>query len=224
MSSSSNKPVCFQWIEPCSERLFAAQKVLLQSVYDLGLKPLLFRSGKDLVSFKDILQYARSNCDHSSFVWCNSDVVLKRDPFEVDDGVRVQGFHRTEIPSGNICGGVDMYLIPCRVWDNWLKDDAPTMRCGATHIDWWLTNTCSLRRCYESHSGFIDHVSHEPSGASKSSKNNDYQFNIRSYNKWAKKNGIMDFKQTIHLPFIGNTMAPLTDMKQFLARSCSVTS
>jgi len=37
-------------------------------------------------------------------VWCNSDVVLTADPFSLDDGKTVRGFHRREIPAGFLQG------------------------------------------------------------------------------------------------------------------------
>lgn len=212
--------ICFQWLDPCpSERLRRAQEELKQSVLELGLEPVLFPAGSEMVKFRAVLQFARDHCPGDSFVWCNSDVVLRRNPYEVDDGRRVHGFHRTELPSGEVCGGVDMYLIPRAIWDEWLSGDSPDLWCGATHIDWWLTNAACLRRCYESHAGFIDHLSHETSGASKSPANCYYRHNIRAYNKWARRHGSADFRQQIRLPFVGATETPLRDIAALLGLS-----
>ena len=183
--------IVFQWIEPCttSERLRKAQAHLRESVLRLGLEPVLFPAGPSLVKFREILQFARDRANAESFVWCNSDVTLRRNPFEIDDGRHVQGFHRTEIPSGSICGGVDMYLIPCRLWDDWIRDDSPDMWCGATHIDWWLSRTAQKKGIYRAHEGFIDHLTHPTSDSSKLSTDPYYQHNIQAYNEWAEKCG-----------------------------------
>ena len=189
-----NRSIAFQWIEPCANpRLRDAQAELKRSVVAHGLEPLLFPAGSSLVKFRDILQFGRDHCVGRSLVWCNSDVILKRNPYEVEDGERIHGFHRTEIPSGEICGGVDMYLIPCHVWDDWLAADAPDLWCGATHIDWWLTRTARLRGIYEAHEGFITHLTHPPSGASKGADNIYYRHNIAAYNTWAQAAGVEIF-------------------------------
>jgi len=211
--SDGKRTVVFQWIEPCeNSRLREAQAELKKSVLAHGLEPVCFPAGPEMVKFRDVLQFARHLCTGKSFVWCNSDVVLKKNPYEVDDGERVHGFHRTEIPSGDICGGVDMYLIPCTIWDQWLGKDAPDLWCGATHVDWWLTNAACLGRCYQSHTGFIDHISHETSGASKRKTNKFYRHNIRQYNKWASKQGATVFLERIELPIVGESLSPLTDL------------
>jgi hypothetical protein len=213
--SDKNLGICFQWIEPCANaRLRRAQEEAKQSIIELGLEPVLFPAGPEMVKFRDILQFAREHCTGSSFVWCNSDVVLRRNPYEVDDGERVHGFHRTEIPSGQICPGVDMYLVPCRLWDEWIRDDAPDMWCGATHIDWWLTNACALRFCYRAHNGYIDHVSHQNTGASKGRQNEHYRHNVRHYNRWARRAGASVFLERINLPWVGESQSPFSDLLQ----------
>lgn len=212
------RQITFQWIDPCpDERLRRSQKRLCESVSSLGLESVLFQSGPELVKFPDILKFAREQCTGSSFVWCNSDVILRRNPYEVDDGERVQGFHRTEIPSGEICAGVDMYLIPCRVWDEWIEDEAPDLWCGATHIDWWLTNAAALRRCYRAHDGYIDHVSHQTTGASKGRQNAHYRHNVRHYNQWARRAGASAFLERVNLPWVGESQSPLSDLLRKLS-------
>lgn len=171
-----------------------------------------------MVKFRDLLQFGRDHCDGKSFVWCNSDVVLRKNPYEVDDGECIHGFHRKEIPSGEICGGVDMYLIPCRAWDEWLGADAPDLWCGATHVDWWLTNAASIAGKYRSHAGFIDHRSHETSGASKRRSNKFYRHNIKRYNKWASKHGATIFLERIDLPIVRESLSPLTDLWRYYDR------
>ena len=194
----SSREICFQWIEPCrSERLKVAQEKLLESILALGLDPLLYPAGPEMVKFVDILRFAREKTKGGSFVWCNSDVVLTRDPYEVEDGFMVHGFHRTEIPSGEICGGVDMYLIPCKAWDEWLDILPPDLWCGATHVDWWLTRAAELRGSYRANNGFINHITHPTSTASKQLSDPYYLHNIEAYNQWAKENGAEVFQPKV---------------------------
>jgi len=205
--------ITFLWIDPCpNARLERAQSQLKESVLALGLKPVCFECGPAMVKFADVLRFAREHAKGDSFVWCNSDVILTRDPYETNDLTKVHGFHRSEIPGGEICGGEDMYLIPNGIWDGLLSKDIPDLWCGATHIDWWLTNAACLGRCYESHTGFIDHISHETSGASKRKTNKFYRHNIRQYNKWASKQGATVFLERIELPIVGESLSPLTDL------------
>ena len=204
--------VCFQWIEPCpNERLKIAQENLLQSVVNLELEPLLYPAGSKMVKFTDILSFARTNTEGTSFVWCNSDVNLLRNPFEVDNGKNVHGFHRAEVPSGAICRGVDMYLIPCKAWDDYLGVNPPDLWCGATHVDWWLSRSPALRGSYQSHFGYIDHLTHSESPASKGG-NELYRHNIREYNRWAHRNGAGLFEELIDLPIVGRSLSPITDL------------
>ena len=210
------RQICFQWIEPChSERLKVAQAKLLERVKALGLDPVLYPAGPEMVKFVDILRLARERAISGHFVWCNSDVTLVRNPYEVlagsDDGETVHGFHRTEVPSGEICGGVDMYLIPCRAWDEWLGVNPPDLWCGATHIDWWLTRAAALKGNYKSHFGQIGHLTHPVSPASKERQNSFYLHNIREYNRWARRHGAGRFERRIGLPLVGESQMPITD-------------
>jgi len=205
--------ITFLWIDPCpNARLERAQSQLKESVLGMGLKPVCFACGPAMVKFADVLRFAREHAKGDSFVWCNSDVILTRDPYETNDLTKVHGFHRSEIPGGEICGGEDMYLIPNGIWDGLLSKDIPDLWCGATHVDWWLTNAACLGRCYESQTGFIDHISHETSGASKRKTNKFYRHNIRQYNKWASKQGATVFLERIELPIVGESLSPLTDL------------
>ena len=134
--------ITFQWINPCpNDRLRVAQQMLLESIHALGLEPSPFPAGPEMVKFGDILRHARRESVGTSFVWCHSDVLLTKDPFILSDRGKVLGFHRRETPSGEICPGVDMYLIPNLIWDNYLSRDIPDLWCGGTHVDWWLTRT-----------------------------------------------------------------------------------
>ena len=197
-----SRQICFQWIEPCrSKRLQAAQEKLLESIHVLGMEPVLFPAGPEMVKFVDILCFARERAKSGSFVWCNSDVTLVRNPYDVlaegDDGVKVHGFHRKEVPSGEVCGGVDMYLIPCAAWDEWLGVNPPDLWCGATHIDWWLTRAAELKGAYKSHHGYIDHLSHPASPASKQYSDPHYLHNIKEYNRWGLVSGAGVFQQKL---------------------------
>jgi hypothetical protein len=210
------REICFQWIEPCrSERLRVAQEKLQERILDLGLEPVLYPAGPEMVKFADILRFARERAKGGSFVWCNSDVTLVRNPYDVlgegDDGATVHGFHRRELPSGEICGGVDMYLIPCKAWDEWVGINPPDLWCGATHIDWWLSRAPALRGCYRSHFGYIDHLTHPESPASKGG-NTLYNHNIREYNRWARESGAGRFERRVSLPFIGESLSPISDL------------
>jgi hypothetical protein len=204
--------ITFQWIDPCpNERLRIAQQRLLESVQALGLEPALFPAGPEMTKLADILRHARRYSSGESFVWCNSDVLLNQSPFTITERAKVHGFHRREVPSGEICEGVDMYLIPNAIWDNYLSRDTPDLWCGGTHVDWWLTRAAALIGAYESHSGFIDHPSHPESGASKRANDPHFRHNVREYNAWARRNGVGVLDLPARLPLIGASMSPITD-------------
>lgn len=211
------RTITFLWIDPCpNPRLARAQETLRQSVEGMGLQPRLFPAGPKLVKFRDVLAHAREGCPAGgSFVWCNSDVRLLRDPYALEDGKTMFGFHRTEIPSGEICGGVDMYLIPAALWDSVLSRDVPDLWCGATHIDWWLTRAGILAGCYQARNHFISHETHPESPASKSGKNPHYRHNIREYNRWAVRNKTERHLSEVRLPGIGKSTSPLRDYPRY---------
>lgn len=196
--------ITFQWIDPCrSQRLRAAQQALKECLPELDLAPDLFHAGPEMVKFADVLRQGRRNSTGDAFIWSNSDVLLLKNPYQIKDRSRVYGFHRTELPSGDICGGVDMYLIPNRIWDDFLSRDIPDLYCGASYVDWWITRQCQLAGCYSACNGYITHVTHESSGASANSKNRHYQHNLRNYNAWARRFGAATVDQPISLPVLG---------------------
>ncbi|MFZ4599722.1 MAG: hypothetical protein ACOYNN_13840 [Terrimicrobiaceae bacterium] len=123
-------------------------------------------------------------------MWCNSDVILTRDPFCVVEPEGVHGFHRREVPSGLIATGVDMYYIPVKWWDNYLSKDVPKLFLGASYVDWWISRAMAKVGAYRNLTGYIDHVSHPLSSASGSDSDRYYQLNFRAYNAWAKRNGL----------------------------------
>ena len=183
--------VVFQWIKnPRSTRLAAAQARLEESISFYGLTPLRYPAGRDLIPIGDVLAEARRQTKGSSFVWCNSDVVLTKNPFEVPNPQQVYGFYRREVPSGEICGGVDMYYIPVKWWDEYLSKDIPKLYLGASYVDWWISRAMQKVGAYENLVGYIDHVTHPQSEAAGSDANPYYQKNFRAYNAWAKRNGL----------------------------------
>lgn len=192
--------VVFGWIDGARPRLEKAQAVLEESIVAQGLTPLRYPGGRDLFKFRDILASGRSAATTDAFVWCNSDVILRRNPFELAGDGRVHGFHRTEIPSGSITYGVDMYLIPCRVWDELLAPNAPDLYCGASFVDWWITRACQKEAIYENHTGYIDHVTHEKSSAATAATDRYYRHNLREYNRWAKRTGLAMVDRPARLP------------------------
>jgi hypothetical protein len=153
--------IIFQWIEkPRSKRLAEAQVRLEESIRSFGLEPLRYPAGADLVLIGDVLTEARRRTSGLAFVWCNSDVVLTRNPFDLPDQEKVYGFYRREVPSGEICGGVDMYYIPIKWWDEYLAKDIPKLYLGASYVDWWISRAMEKVGAYENLVGYIDHVSH----------------------------------------------------------------
>jgi hypothetical protein len=115
-------------------------------------------------------------------------VVLTRNPFDVPDSQKVYGFHRREVPSGEIIGGVDMYTIPVKWWDEYLCKDIPELYLGASYVDRWVSRAMERAGAYENLAGYIDHVSHPQSPESGSDRNPYYQKNFRAYNSWALRN------------------------------------
>lgn len=186
-----SQTVCFQYIvNPRSERLAAAQVRLEESIHFFGLEELRFPAGRGLIPIGDVLAEARRQTKGSAFVWCNSDVVLTRNPFDVPEPEKVYGFHRLEVPSGDICYGVDMYYIPVKWWDEYLAKDIPKLYLGAAYVDWWISRAMQKVGAYENLVGYIDHMTHPQSKSAGSDANPFYQKNFRAYNAWAKRNGL----------------------------------
>ena len=184
-------PVAYLWIEnPRSERLAIAQARLEESVRHYGLDPVRFPAGRDLVQIGKVLEKARSCARGDSFVWCNSDVVLTRNPYDVPDLDKVYGFYRREIPSGEVIRGVDMYTIPVKWWDEYLSKDIPKLYLGASYVDRWISRAMQKAVAYENLTGYIDHISHPQSPESGSDANPYYQKNFLAYNRWAMRNGL----------------------------------
>jgi hypothetical protein len=200
------KLVVFLWIEnPRSNRLAVAQAHLEESILSFGLMPLRFLAGPDLIPIGDVLAEARRQTRGESFVWCNSDVILTQNPFEVSNPSQVCGFHRKELPTGQITLGVDMYYIPVKWWDEHLSKDIPKLYLGASYVDWWISRAMQKVGAYENLTGYIDHVTHPQSEAAGSDANPYYQKNFRAYNAWAKRNGLASILAPPYLlPKIGH--------------------
>lgn len=171
-------------------RLHAAQLRLEKSIEAFGLTPLPFPVGRRLSLFGPVLHHARNHSDGKAFVWCNSDVALTRNPYDVPDPTKVYGFHRREIPSGEITLGVDMYYIPVRVWDEFLSKDIPKLYLGVGFVDWWISRAMQKIGVYENLNGYIDHETHGQSVAAGDDADPYYQHNFRAYNRWAARNGL----------------------------------
>ena len=110
-----------------------------------GLEPALFPAGPEMMKLGE--SSGMPPGEHRPKLClvqfrCYSDAK----PFTIADRAKVHGFHRREIPSGEVCGGVDMYLIPNVIWDNYLSRDIPDLWCGGSHVDWWLTRAPGAHR------------------------------------------------------------------------------
>ena len=211
--------VAFQWIKNSQNtRLAKAQVNLEESICQFGLDILQYEAGRNLLLFGDLLKEARAKCLGDAFVWCNSDVLLTRNPFDVPNPSQVYGFHRREVPSGEICGGVDMYYIPVKWWDEYLSKDIPTLYLGASYVDWWVSRAMQKVGAYENLPGYIDHVTHPQSEAAGSDANPYYQKNFRAYNAWAKRNGLAPIPAPPYLlPKIGHVWGVRDAWRKFLA-------
>jgi len=214
-----SKFVVFLWIEnPRSQRLASAQAQLEESIVSFGLTPLRFPAGPALIPIGDVLAEARQQTSGEAFVWCNSDVVLRQNPFDVSNPAQVYGFYRREVPSGEICGGVDMYYIPVKWWDDYLSQDIPRLYLGASYVDWWISRAMQKIGAYENLTGYIDHVTHPQSEAAGSDADPYYQKNFRAYNAWAKRNGLAPIPAPpCLLPKIGHVWGIRDAWRKFLA-------
>lgn len=181
-------PTTFLWLKEGNPRLVKAQARLETSILEFGLNPLRFVVGPRFEFFGDVLRRAREACEGSAFVWCNSDVRLLHNPFDVPNPASVYGFARKEVPSGEIGCGVDMYYIPLPWWDTYLSRDVPKLYLGASYVDWWISRAMQKVGAYENLSGYIDHETHPKSDAAGSDKDRYYQHNFREYNSWAGRN------------------------------------
>ncbi|MFZ4116160.1 MAG: hypothetical protein ACOYK6_05490 [Chthoniobacterales bacterium] len=169
-----------------------------------SIDPLPYPAGKKLVPIGHLLSQARKSATGKAFVWCNSDVTLTRNPFEVPNPDQVYGFYRREIPSGEICHGVDMLYIPVSIWDTILSKNIPKLFLGASYVDWWIPRLMQHLGAYENLTGYIDHLSHPLSSASTEESNRYYQSNFNAYNRWARRHGLSTIPMPPVIPFLGH--------------------
>jgi hypothetical protein len=96
------------------------------------------------------------------------------------------------MPEGDICLGVDMYVIPCKIWDDKLSQDIPDMHVGTGFIDWWMTLACQKFGIYTGiKNGVIVHPSHERTASSSGSNGNIlWKHNEKSLKEWADRNKV----------------------------------
>lgn len=199
-----NYPIAYLKIAHAKERLFKAQQELEKSISSFNLEPLPYSAGPKLVPIGDLLLKARTMATGKALVWCNSDVILTRNPFDVPNPNQVYGFHRREIPSQEICLGVDMFYIPLTVWDTILSKDIPKLFLGASYVDWWIPRFMEHVGVYENLTGYIDHRSHPLSSASAQERNRYYQSNFNNYNRWAHRHGLSPIPKPPVIPFLGH--------------------
>lgn len=197
-------PIVYLKIDPANERLRRTQAMLEESIAHFSLHPLPYLAGKKLVPIGNLLMKARKVATGKGFVWCNSDLTLTRNPFEVPNPDQVYGFYRREIPSGEICHGVDMLYIPIAVWDTILSQDIPKLFLGASYVDWWIPRLMQYLGAYENLTGYIDHVSHPLSSASAQERNCYYQSNFKAYNRWARRHHLPPIPKPPVVPFLGH--------------------
>ena len=213
-----NFPIVYLKIDPARERLRHAQAQLEKSIAVLAIDPLPYPAGAKLVLIGDLLTQARKTATGKGFVWCNSDLTLTRNPFEVPNPNQVYGFHRREIPSGEICHGVDMLYIPVSVWDTILSKDIPKLFLGASFVDWWIPRLMQHLGAYENLTGYIDHVSHPLSSASAQERNRYYQSNFNAYNHWARRHQLAAIPMPPVVPFLGHVWGVRDALKKIKNR------
>jgi hypothetical protein len=180
-------PCAISAIRPADARECLAQALCLASLERCGVVPVV-APAVPRPKFGDMLRAARSQAD-DWFAWINSDCQLLLPLENTDlDSFDVLGMRRVEIGSGNICVGVDGYLVRASFWDDMLSQDVPDMWIGATHIDWWLTNAAKKHGRY-GEAVCLAHFSHDRSAASEGTDEFGLH-NIAAYEAWAARHGM----------------------------------
>lgn len=211
-------PIVYLKIEAPKARLLHAQKELEKSISHFNLDPLPYSAGAGLIPIGNLLLKARKMAAGKAMVWCNTDVVLTRDPFDVPNPDQVYGFYRREIPSGEICPGMDMYYFPLKEWDQVISKDIPKLFIGASYVDRWIPSLMQHLGRYENLTGYIDHVSHPTSAASGKDSDRYYQSNFNAYNQWARRQGLAIIPEPPVIPWVGHVWGVRDAMKKIKKR------
>jgi hypothetical protein len=174
------------WVNNADERCQTAQGLMIRSVLDWGLSPLIV-NGTPRPLLSEMLMMARRLAGNAGwFMWLNSDCQITSLPEVASDSV--VGIHRRESEGGAVCDGVDAYIIPVALWDELYAPDVPPLYVGATHVDWWLTRLAQRHKCYRRHIGLY-HLSHPKSNASAGL--DEYgRHNLAHFHAWAERNDI----------------------------------
>lgn len=187
--------VLAQDLNTTDNRLMKAQTNALTALSRYKTMPILFDATPrpKLTEMLRTCMTCASLLGIKHFGFSNGDCWFTKNPMDytVDGGDNVVGFRRTEIPSREICGGVDAYIFPVETWRRIYEATMPEggMYVGGTHIDWWLTRWAQKNRCYTEVIGALEHYSHERSATSKG-ESPEGQHNLRVYNAWANKHGV----------------------------------
>jgi len=217
-------PVVYLKVQNAGERLHQAQKKLEESIVQFGLGSVPYLAGKKLVPIGSLLLEARKRATGKAMVWCNSDALLTRNPFDVPNENQVYGFYRREIPSGEFCFGVDMLYLPLSIWDEIISKDIPKLFLGASYVDWWIPRLMQHLGEYENLTGYIDHVTHPTSQASGSDTNYYYQANFKAYNKWAHRHQLPPISKPVVLPCLGHVWGVRDAFKKIIKKTGSLFS
>lgn len=174
------------WLNNNDGRCQRAQRAMLQSLIAYHLDPVIV-NGTPRPLLNEMLRLARSlSLPSGAFVWVNSDCSFVRTLPQVQPG-EVIGLHRIE-DDGSVCLGVDAYVISCAAWDKFYAPDLPSMYCGGTHVDWWLTRNAQKHGIYSAQVG-LRHPSHGKSQASAGL--DEYgRHNLLHFDAWAKRNAV----------------------------------
>jgi len=180
------------WLNNNDGRCQRAQRHMLQSLLDNHLDPVIM-NGTPRPLLTDMLVLARSlSISGGAFMWINSDCAIIGGVPHVAPG-RVVGLHRVE-DDNSVCGGVDAYVISCAAWDKYYAPDLPSMYCGGTHVDWWLTRNAQKHGIYSACIG-LRHQSHAKSSASAGV--DEYgRHNLIHFDAWAKRNAVSTAYET----------------------------
>lgn len=168
-------------------RLMLAQSLCLASLDRCHMDAVRV-AGTPRPRFGDMLRTARNRAGEW-FAWVNSDCQILVPPLAMDcSSIDVLGMRRVEVGTGDICGGVDGYLIRTTFWDEVLSLDVPELWTGGTHVDWWVTRATQRYGRY-GESVCLAHLPHERSATSQGIDDAGRE-NIANYEAWADRHGV----------------------------------